>query len=199
MLQHLHHITDTTAPTLVLLHGYGSNMQDLFGLHPYLPPMNLLCFQAPNPLDMGGFAWYDIHWNNGDKIIDTLQVSEAATLVEQSIKSWCEQHSITGSIIAGGFSQGAILSLALLKAGFDAKGFLIMSGYMLPEWRSEDWVVSVPVLQTHGTSDHVIPFEWAKTGAELMEGDFVEFKSYPMAHNLNAQCIEDVKRFLEQF
>jgi predicted esterase len=55
------------------------------------------------------------------------------------------------------------------------------------------------VLQTHGTMDHVIPYEWAESGAKLLEHKDFEFKSYPMAHNLNAECIEDVNRFLKQF
>lgn len=199
MLKHIHHIEGKQVPTLVLLHGYGSNMQDLFGLQPYLPAMNLVCFQAPKDIGGGGYAWYDIHWDHGTKIIDESEVASAAGLVGQNITSWLHQYELEGPVICGGFSQGAILSLAILKGGFDAAGYVLMSGYMLPEWRSEHWDIQVPVLQTHGTMDHVIPFDWAKLGAELMESEFFSFKSYPMAHNLNAECIADVQQFLEQF
>jgi predicted esterase len=89
--------------------------------------------------------------------------------------------------------------MAILKGEYEASGYVLMSGYMLPEWRNVDWNISAPVLQTHGTMDHVIPYEWAESGAKLLEQKDFEFKSYPMAHNLNAECIEDVNRFLQQF
>ena len=82
---------------------------------------------------------------------------------------------------------------------FKADGYVIMSGYMLPEWRDEYLEIDIPVLQTHGTMDQVIPFDWAKSGTELMRGNHFKFKSYPMAHNLNGDCIQDVSEFLEQF
>ena len=199
MLEHIYHIEHAQSPTLVLLHGYGSNMHDLFGLKPYLPPMNILCFQAPKNIGMGGFAWYDINWDNGTKIIDAEEVHSVARLVEESIALWKEAHNIDGPVVCGGFSQGAILSMAILKKEYEASGYVLMSGYMLPEWRNADWNISAPVLQTHGTMDHVIPYEWAESGAKLLEHKDFEFKSYPMAHNLNAGCIEDVNRFLKQF
>jgi phospholipase/carboxylesterase len=174
-------------------------MHDLFGLKPYLPPMNILCFQAPKNIGMGGFAWYDINWDNGNKIIDAEEVHSAARLVEESIALWKEVYNIDGPVVCGGFSQGAILSMAILKGEYEASGYVLMSGYMLPEWRNADWNISAPVLQTHGTMDHVIPYEWAESGARLLEHKDFEFKSYPMAHNLNAECIEDVNRFLQQF
>ena len=199
MLEHIYHIEHVQSPTLVLLHGYGSNMHDLFGLKPYLPPMNILCFQAPKNIGMGGFAWYDINWDNGNKIIDAEEVHSVARLVEESIALWKEVHNIDGPVVCGGFSQGAILSMAILKGKYEAAGYVLMSGYMLPEWRNADWNISAPVLQTHGTMDHVIPYEWAESGARLLEHKDFEFKSYAMAHNLNAECIEDVNRFLQQF
>ena len=199
MLEHIHHIERTQSPTLVLLHGYGSNMQDLFGLKPYLPSMNILCFQAPKEIGMGEFAWYDINWDNGNKIIDPEEVQAMARSVEENITLWKADHNIKGPILCGGFSQGAILSMAMLKGGYKASGYVLMSGYMLPEWRNKDWNIEIPVLQTHGTMDHVIPYEWAESGAKYLENKNFLFKSYPMAHNLNAECIEDVYRFLQQF
>lgn len=199
MLEHIHHIERTQFPTLVLLHGYGSNMHDLFGLKPYLPPINILCFQAPKAIDMGGFAWYDINWDNGNKIIEPEEVCRVASSVEENIALWKEAHNVSGPVICGGFSQGAILCMAILKGGYKASGYVLMSGYILPEWRDSNWNISAPVLQTHGTMDHVIPYEWAESGAKLLEHEDFEFKSYPMAHNLNAECIEDVYRFLKRF
>tara|TARA_B100000900_G_scaffold336076_1_gene297763 strand:- start:947 stop:1471 length:525 start_codon:yes stop_codon:yes gene_type:complete len=174
-------------------------MYDLFGLKPYLPPMNVLCFQAPKDIGMDGFAWYDINWDDGNKIVDAEEVDNVARTVQEDIIQWKTTQNVSGPIICGGFSQGAILSMAILKSGFEASGYVLMSGYMLPEWRNSNWNIDSPVLQTHGTMDHMIPFEWAESGAKLLEHVNFNFKAYPMAHNLSAECIDDVYRFLKQF
>ena len=59
---------------------------------------------------MGGFAWYDINWDNGTKIIDAEEVHSVARPLEESIALWKEAHNIDGPVVCGGFSQGAILS-----------------------------------------------------------------------------------------
>lgn len=199
MLDYINHIESTDVPALVLLHGYGSNMQDLFSLKPYLPPVNIICLQAPKVLSHESFAWYDINWNNGSKIIDSEEVDRVANEVQNTLSSWIDSNNLKGKLIIGGFSQGAILSLAMLKNAYNADGYVLMSGYMLPEWRYKIWEFDIPVLQTHGTMDQVIPFDWAKSGSELMKGNLFTFKSYPMAHHLNSECIQDVREFVEQF
>ena len=199
MLDYINHIENKDVPALVLLHGYGSNMQDLFSLKPYLPPVNIICLQAPKVLGHEAFAWYDINWNNGSKITDSEEVERVANEVQNTVSSWIDSNNLKGKLIIGGFSQGAILSLAILKSAYNAHGYVLMSGYMLPEWRHKIWEFEIPVLQTHGTMDEVIPFDWAKRGSELMKGDHFTFKSYPMAHHLNSECIQDVRKFVEQF
>lgn len=196
----LHHIESQDAPTLVLLHGYGSNKEDLFSLKPYLPPVNLFCFQAPVSLPFGGFAWYSIDWTNGTKIIDPMEVDAMAGSVWTEIQRSVKEFELSGPLVIGGFSQGAILSLAMLKNQVEASGFLLMSGYALPEWSGETWESNVPIFQSHGTADAVIPFQWAQQGAQPLESNpNFSFKAYSMGHNLNSECIQDVFDFLKQF
>jgi phospholipase/carboxylesterase len=201
MLKYVHHIHGPDSPTLVLLHGYGSNKEDLFGLKSYLPPLNLLCLEAPIALQPYGFAWYPIQWENGAKMIDNDDVLEATKMVESSISQWKEQHGIHGKILLGGFSQGAITSIRMLLNGFQAEAFVLMSGYALPEWMDELKNLSnpAPIFQSHGTSDPVIPFSWAKASAEnLSHLPYYTFHQYSMAHSLNADCLKDINDFLGQ-
>ncbi|MCH1401612.1 MAG: dienelactone hydrolase family protein [Schleiferiaceae bacterium] len=199
MLSYIHHISDPKLPTLVLLHGYGSNKEDLYGLKPYLPKLNIVSFQAPISLGMGGYAWYPIEWENGAKMIDGDAVEEAAQLVLESLKTWQKQHVESNEVFIGGFSQGAITSLQILLQGFSAKGFVLMSGYALPEWHEALKSISTdaPIFQSHGTMDPVIPYTWAQATAEgLSHSRDYTFRSYPMAHSLNAQCLQDIHEFL---
>ena len=199
MLSYIHHIYDPKHPTLVLLHGYGSTKEDLYGLKPYLPKLNIVCFQAPISLAMGGYAWYSIQWENGAKMIDGAAVVEAAQLVLESLKTWQEQHVQSNEVFIGGFSQGAITALQILLQGFKAKGFVLMSGYALPEWHEvlKSLSTNAPIFQSHGTMDPVIPFTWAEATAEgLSHLSEYTFHSYPMAHSLNALCLKDIHEFL---
>tara|TARA_B110000908_G_scaffold6480_1_gene8212 strand:+ start:3816 stop:4370 length:555 start_codon:yes stop_codon:yes gene_type:complete len=182
----------------MLLHGYGSNKDDLFSLQPYFPGMNILCFQAPKTLDQGGFAWYDIDWTNGTKIIDPAAVKDISRSVMSDLDTWKNENHITGKTIVGGFSQGGILSMSIYSLNYEADAFVVMSGYMLPEWAEFNWLKDTPILQTHGMADPVIPFEWAEAGAlKLGMNPNYSFNSYQMGHHLNAQCITDVQLFLE--
>ena len=90
MLDYINHVESNDAPTLVLLHGYGSNMQYLFSLKPYLPPVNILCLQAHKVLAHEAFAWYDINWNNGSKIIDSEEVDLVARMVQDTVSTWVD-------------------------------------------------------------------------------------------------------------
>lgn len=198
MLEHVSHIDSPESPTLMLLHGYGSNKDDLFSLQPYFPGMNILCFQAPKTLDQGGFAWYDIDWTNGTKIIDPAAVKDISRSVMSDLDTWKNENHITGKTIVGGFSQGGILSMSIYSLNYEADAFVVMSGYMLPEWAEFNWLKDTPLLQTHGMADPVIPFEWAEAGAlKLGMNPNYSFNSYQMGHHLNAQCITDVQLFLE--
>ena len=57
---------------LVLMHGVGSNEQDLFGLAPYVPPhLHVLSLRAPFALGPGSYAWFEFDVRpDGSRAID---------------------------------------------------------------------------------------------------------------------------------
>ena len=53
---------------IFLIHGYGSNSDDLFSFKTYLPKnLSIISLEAPIELEMGGFAWYSINYNQDFK------------------------------------------------------------------------------------------------------------------------------------
>src|SRR5690625_6318041 len=55
------------APAIIMLHGYGSNEDDLFSFAPELPEKYaVIALKAPLSLQGMGNAWYTIHFQNAD-------------------------------------------------------------------------------------------------------------------------------------
>ena len=51
-------VNPKNSPALVLLHGYGSNMLDLFALNQFFSEnWTIISLQGPVPTAFGGFAW----------------------------------------------------------------------------------------------------------------------------------------------
>ncbi len=67
-----------TTPALFMIHGYGSNENDLFSFVPDLPEDWLIVsFRAPLPVPYGGYSWYEIDFTDPEKYVDTAQAHES--------------------------------------------------------------------------------------------------------------------------
>lgn len=193
------------APLLVLLHGLGAGPEDMAGLLPVLDPeedWHVLAPAAPlrRVTIQGGLrmpAWYDILDLAADSPEDAQGIAAMATSLGQWLANWRRS-----TVILGGFSQGAALSLhAALHARVPATAVLAFSGYLplrheLPP-AAED---SPPIFWGHGTRDPILPLEFARIGATILEqkGYRLERRDYPMAHQVVAAELEDARTFLRQ-
>ena len=103
-------------PLLILLHGYGSNEQDLFSFSEELPDQFLIISaQAPINMQPGSYAWYDINFDriNG-KFSDLKQAKESIDKIAVFIDIIKEKYKTdVAQTFLLGFSQGAILSYSL--------------------------------------------------------------------------------------
>ncbi len=76
-------ISSENPPLLILLHGYGSNEQDLFSFAEELPDEFLIISaQAPYEMGYGGYAWYAIDFDADDnKFSDLDQARKSVTKI----------------------------------------------------------------------------------------------------------------------
>ena len=119
------------SPLVFLLHGFGSNEQDLFSFSPYLnPEATIVSLRAPIILFPNSYAWYNIYYSGSVKSYD----KEAAKLIRDKLinemdyfisKYDCDPNRIT--LI--GFSQGAILAHAIAQNS-NIKNLIALSGYV---------------------------------------------------------------------
>lgn len=107
-------IQQENPPLLLLLHGYGSNEEDLFSFASELPD-ELLIISARAPYDMmfGGYAWYAITLDaNDEKYSDLDEARASLTKIAAFIDEMKTKYNPSKTFLLG-FSQGAILSYAL--------------------------------------------------------------------------------------
>lgn len=190
------------APLLLLLHGYGSNEEDLIGLAPYLDS-RLLCVsaRAPHELDFGGFAWFAIEWEAEGVRFDYEQAMQSLQQIYELLQSLELEHAPERVLVAG-FSQGASMALATaLNQPQRVAGVAALSGVcgeeILPADR--DSVRGLPVLMTHGRQDEVIPVAQARSSKILLEQLPIdlEYHEYDMGHAIDQACLADFKEWLD--
>ena len=198
-------ITPTT-PMLILLHGYGSNEEDLFSFEPTLPKdWLIISFRAPLTTQYGGYAWYDIDLMNIENRVNVAQANEALNAILKHINKISEKYHLAGNKIhLAGFSQGGILSyaLALTQPQLFSK-VACMSTY--PEEKlltninkNKKELEHLRFFISHGTDDAVIPLEWGRKAADLLYelGCYFSFREYMSGHGVNQKNYMDLLAFL---
>ncbi|VAW19822.1 Phospholipase/carboxylesterase family protein [hydrothermal vent metagenome] len=149
---------------MVLLHGYGSDGNDLIGLARYwqsaLPEMLFVAPNAPEkcPMNPNGYQWFDLDLN---REISRLNGSKKARpVLEKFLDQLWEQTGFDASnTFLVGFSQGAMMALDVgLRLKQQPLGIISFSGGLIgeDEWES-DIKIKPPVCLVHGEADDVVP------------------------------------------
>ncbi|MBP6577458.1 MAG: phospholipase [Chryseobacterium sp.] len=195
-------------PILFLVHGYGSNEQDLFSFVPTLPEDWLVVsFRAPFNADNGGHAWFDIDFNSAENFVDDVQAEEAVKQVLENILSISNRYGLANNKThLCGFSQGGIIvySLALQYPELFSKIACLST---FPEERllknmvkDKKKIEHLRFFISHGTDDGVIPIEWAKKGAELLYdlSAYFSFREYMAGDGVNQKNYMDLMEFFKK-
>ena len=149
---------------LVLMHGIGSNEQDLFGLAPSVPPrFHVLSLRAPNILGPASYAWFMFGVRpDGERAIDEIQEAASRELAAQAVEAAGRQLAVPADrVVVGGFSQGGIMALSLLLTQPQLlRAALVMHSRLLPEVlplvASPGELRGRQLWVSHGTVDAVI-------------------------------------------
>lgn len=186
-------------PLLVLLHGYGADEHDLFGLVPYLPAgVAVASVAAPltPPWPTPGRSWYPIEGLDG-------RSSTTVTLAAEAFLRWLDDAAGDApSVALLGFSQGAAVSLQALRLAPERFGAVVaLSGYAAPDALPGDArlaEVSPPVFWGRGSHDDVIPAPpIAHTAQWLPAHTSLSGRVYSgLTHSISEEELGDVHRFL---
>ena len=149
---------------VILLHGYGSNGEDLIGLAPYwrgeLPDVAFVAPNAPEvcPGAPGGYQWWAIA--NLSPSALNVGAAKAAPVLDAFIDQELERHGLAEDRLAlVGFSQGTMMSLQVgPRRRRTLAGIVGYSGMLAdPEALAAEGRTRPPVLLVHGDLDPVLP------------------------------------------
>jgi phospholipase/carboxylesterase len=173
---------------LVLMHGVGSNEQDLFGLAPHVPKaFHVLSLRAPFTMAQGAYAWFEFTvLRDGSRQIHESQEADSRALVARTVAAAAQQLQIPPErVIVGGFSQGGIMSLSLLLTEPRLlHGAMVLHSRMLPQVHpylappaalagKQLWVshglqdMVIPLSSAHAVRDHVMKLPLTLNYAEF--------------------------------
>lgn len=208
-------VKNNAKKAVVLLHGYGASMNDLFDLNYYLDPEGNYDFYFPDgilKLQMGmgyeGRAWFPIDMAEVERHMQSGTYRDFSKLtppnLENSLeilKNYIEKLiSQYDEIVIGGFSQGAMLSSLLIS---EFSGILnraiILSGNLIAEnFFEKSKLEKLEFIQSHGKQDPILGILGAKRLFEKFQekgarGEFIEFLG---GHEIPMSVIEATKKFL---
>jgi phospholipase/carboxylesterase len=162
---------------VILLHGYGSDGNDLIGLGEFwaqgFPDVRFVAPNAPrqcavNPL---GFEWFHLDLERGDT--DYAAGAESAyPAIRDYVLAKTEEAGLTlGDVVLAGFSQGAMMSLYTgLQFEDPLAGILAFSGKLVAEDEMPELIESKPpICLVHGEDDEVVPVSGSLSAKETLE------------------------------
>ncbi|MFP2994881.1 alpha/beta fold hydrolase [Spongiivirga sp. MCCC 1A20706] len=196
------------APLLILLHGYGSNEEDLFSFASELPDeLFIVSVRAPYSLPPFGNAWYTINFDtNGGKFSDDDQAINSRDLIAKFIDECIDKYPVEATNVnLLGFSQGAILSYAVaLTYPEKIKNIIALSGYVnvdiLPKERASENYTHLDFYCSHGSVDQVIPVDWARRTPGFLNklGINNSFSEFPVGHGVAPQNFYEFRDWLQK-
>ena len=192
-------------PLLILLHGYGSNKEDLFSFAEELPDeLLIISAQAPYEMGYGGYAWYAINFDDvKGKFSDLKQAKTSLDIVAIFIDEIKQKYKTDlDKTFLLGFSQGAILSYSLsFFYPNKVQSVIALSGYinteLLPKEISKE--IQTSYYCSHGSVDQVLPIEWARKSKPFLDNLGLQnvYSEYPVGHGVAPQNFYSFKTWIE--
>lgn len=195
------------APLMIMLHGYGSDENDLFSFASELPKeLFIISVRAPYKLRPNGYAWYAINFDaQQGKWNDNQQAKESCNRIAQLIDEIIEIYPINrNNITLLGFSQGSILSYSIaLSYPEKISNVIALSGYINLDLNSKisqnNDFSNLSFYCSHGSTDQVIPVAWARKIPEILTEMNIKhiYEEFPGGHGVSPTNFYALKNWLE--
>jgi phospholipase/carboxylesterase len=184
---------------VILLHGYGSNGDDLISLAPMLQAvLPAAAFVAPNaplrcPGMPGGYQWWPIQsFSMRERTTGALA---AAPALDEFMSAELARHGVAEDrLLLVGFSQGTMVALqGGPRRQKQVAGIIGFSGMLIaPDLLAAEVKSKPPILLIHGDADPVVSFRSLAEARQALEAhgfSVEEHVSHGLGHNVDAAGI----------
>ena len=195
------------APLLIMLHGYGSDENDLFSFASELPDeLFIISVRAPYQMQAFGNAWYAINfdadqnkWNDNEQAKQSLE--RIANFIDEAVGTYGVD---ANNVTLLSFSQGTILSYAVaLTYPEKVKNIIALSGYInkdiLPDNLDKNDYNHLDFYCSHGNVDQVIPVDWARQTPQFLKALNIkhQYSEFPVGHGVAPQNFYELREWLK--
>ena len=206
-----------TAPNprhaVIWLHGLGADGHDFEPIVPQLvdrawPALRFVFPHAPvRPITINGGmamrAWYDISGMEIAQRQDETGLRASMGLLDELIARETGRGIASENIFLAGFTQGGAIVLGGgIRHAQKLGGIMALSTYLPMAEKTDVEIVpgnrAIPIFMGHGTVDPIVPLRLGEMSRDALQrlGYAVEWHSYPMAHQVCAEEIADLRRWL---
>ncbi len=197
---------DGPHPTILAMHGWGSNALDLMGLAPYIARGRCLtlCPQGPVEVEIGavnGYGWYQLRRGEAP---DMEEMGRAADRLMSFLDAALKRYPIDRrKLIVMGFSQGGVMAYNLAIRHPERFAALVALSTWFPEELAEyagnrDALAQLPTLVQHGRADDMIQITKARESVERLRNLKLPltYREYDCGHEITVDAIQDLSAFL---
>lgn len=192
---------------LILMHGRGVDQYDLLPLLDVLDSERRLLGICPGgpitDLAPGGRHWYVIR---SVGFPDPATFAQTYELLGTSLASALDSYGIAWDrTVLGGFSQGAVMALALGLGSSRPRpaGILALSGFIptVDGWEpSPEQAQGLSAFLSHGAADTIIPVDFARQAKEKLEslGSDLTYRETPMGHAIDPRMLPEIQEWIRE-
>ena len=193
---------------IILLHGYGSNGNDLISLAPFWhQALHDALFLAPNgperlPGMAAGYQWWDL--SRRDRASRAAGVARAAPVLDAYIDQQLGRYGLTeDKLVLVGFSQGTMMALHVgPRRERQIAGIVGYSGLLADTGSlARDPHTKPPILLIHGSADDVVSiasYHEAKNELDGLGFDVSGHVSQGLGHSVDMAGLELGRDFVRR-
>ena len=190
-------LAEQTLPMLVVLHGLGDNPAHFVRLYEGLPAPARVVAPRAWARYHSGYSWFAVDLSGDRAKARAANVRKSAARLAHWLKTLPERYPTRGKPIVSGFSQGGMLTFALVARHPDTLGAAFPIGGTLdpgelPAGAPAD---APPLWAFHGERDPLVPVGPTRHMVTTMKqrGYDARITSYPqLGHSIHAKLRQDL-------
>ncbi len=194
-------------PVLILLHGYGSNEADLFGLQAQFPAHFLVVsVRAPIAMTANSFQWFRMETVNGVMLGNPEDLKSSREKIKALIPEVTAKYKADPKqVYLCGFSQGAMMSYEVgLTSPELLRGIAPLSGKIFESLKalvkSTAALKALKIFIGHGDADARVAYSYATEADGYLKklGLSPVLHTYKgMPHSINQEELKELRLWLE--